>query len=302
MELNIKSKVAGYYKLEAIKMDKTGKEVSRRIVADWFPNLITNQGLNRMGNNSDYLAYCQVGSGSSSPIFNNTSLESFIASTNTTTANTNSIFGSSPYYAQKHIIYRFAEGVAAGNLSEVGVGWNNINGFLFSRALILDDLGSSTTITILSDEVLDVSYLFRFYPKLIDDIGTVVFTGNIGGSYDWILRQGQVGTGSPTFEFSISMGHLLFPKVYNVDIGAITDFPSGGGSTIPASVQSYVEDSLERAFTVTLGLDDGNLAGGIRAFTALMGSNIFQLQFDPAILKTSSDLLSFVIKHSWGRF
>jgi hypothetical protein len=67
MELKIRSKVAGYYKLEAVKLDKAGNEVSRRVVADWFPNLITNQGLNRMGANADYLSNCQVGSGSDAP-------------------------------------------------------------------------------------------------------------------------------------------------------------------------------------------------------------------------------------------
>jgi hypothetical protein len=303
MELKTESKVAGYYKLEAVKLDKVGNEVSRRIVADWFPNLITNQGLNRMGLAGDYLNNCQVGSGSNIPAFTDTGLQTFIRSTATIQSTVNSTLSVSPYYAQRTRVYRFAEGLAAGNLSEVGVGWSSSNGFLFSRALILDGGGSPTTITILSDETLDVSYIFRIYPKLIDDIGTVIFTGNIGGSYNWTIRQANIGTSSPSLASGReNQSTLLAATVYTGSIGAITGQPTGNPTGVSSVNNTYIMDSFEATFTVSLSLIQGNLVGGIRSFTGNMGSHTMQMQFDPAIPKTSSDLLSFVIKHSWGRF
>jgi hypothetical protein len=302
MELKIRSKVAGYYKIEAVKLDKDGNEVSRRVVADWFPNLITNQGLNRMGNNIDYLSRCSVGDGSTAPVFTDTGLSSFIASTATITSNTTGTLATSPYYTSANLTFRFAEGVATGNLAEVGVGWSASDGFLFSRALILDGGGSPTTITILSDETLDVSYEFRFYPKLIDDIGTVVFTGNIGGSYDFIFRAASVGTSNWSLTSTRRTMASVSGFIYPGDIGAITGIPSGSSEAAVPAASAYVEDSLEREYTISRSLIQGNLVGGIRSGAWLIGPGRYQLQFDPAIPKTSSDLLSFVIKQSWGRF
>jgi hypothetical protein len=256
-----------------------------------------------MGTNSDYLNNCQVGSGSNAPAFTNTGLQTFIASTANATSTINSTLSISPYYAERATVFRFAEGVAAGNLAEVGVGWSASNGFLFSRALILDGMGAPTTITILSDETLDVSYSFRFYPKLIDDIGTTIFTGNIGGSYDWIFRAAQVGTVNwVTAAARLNMGIVTSALLKTGDIGTITNEPGGIVATPTTAALSYVNDSFERGFTISAGLTVANLVGGIRSFVATFGIGKFQLQFDPAIPKTSSDLLSFVIKHSWGRF
>jgi hypothetical protein len=164
-------------------------------------------------------------------------------------------------------------------------------------------MGAPTTITILSDETLDVSYSFRFYPKLIDDIGTTIFTGNIGGSYDWIFRAAQVGTVNwVTAAARLNMGIVTSALLKTGDIGTITNEPGGIVATPTTAALSYVNDSFERGFTISAGLTVANLVGGIRSFVATFGIGKFQLQFDPAIPKTSSDLLSFVIKHSWGRF
>ena len=70
--------VGGRYKIEAFKGFKildangewTGKVFefagSRRLCADWFDNLITNQGLDYIGSSSTWLSACQVGTSSAS--------------------------------------------------------------------------------------------------------------------------------------------------------------------------------------------------------------------------------------------
>jgi hypothetical protein len=156
---------------------------------------------------------------------------------------------------------------------------------------------------VLSDEILIVTYECRLYPKLIDDIGTVVFTGSIGGTYDWIMRCANVGTGTWSFTgFSMSMANLSTKSVYNGDIGAITALPSGtGSSTFTTTAHAYVADSYERAYTMSFSTTQGNLASGIRSLAQRIGIGEYQWQFDPAIPKTSSDTLTFVVKCSWGR-
>jgi len=306
VKVNVNSKVAGFYKLEAVKLDKNGNEISRRLVADWFPNLVTNGGLNRMVG-GDYLYYCQVGSGSTTPAFTDTALTSRIAN-NSSASVTNGYLSVSPYYAWKRIVYRFNEGVAAGNLSEVGVGWAT-TGSLFSRALILDGLGDPTTITILADETLDVTYELRLYPKLTDDTGTVVFTGNIGGTYDWVIRPAQLGVGGWRLGNTLDSNYFYYINLAgsyagNGDIGPITGVPTGTNVTNGSVVEdAYINNSLEVTGTITFGLTAGNHVSGYKSSYFYVGADaaMLQLSFTPAIPKTSNDILTFKVKHSWGR-
>ena len=151
----LETKIGGLYKIEAVNA-KTGK---KRLLADWFPNLITNIGLDRIATNADFMSYCHVGTNSTTPTINDTALRTFVGSTNTITTSTYTVNSTSPYYASFIRVYRFNAGIAIGNLSEVGIGWSatGTGSVLFSRALILDSYGNPTTITFLSDEYLDVT-------------------------------------------------------------------------------------------------------------------------------------------------
>lgn len=292
-------KAAGFYKLAVV-----GPDGSTRQVAE-FPNLITDAGLNRMGANSDYLQYCQVGSGSTAPTVLDTGLASYIAGTASTTESTNGAQASEPYYAWRVKTFSFGTGVAAGNIAEVGVGWA-ASGSLFSRALVLDSEGDPTTITVLSDESLYVTYEFRLYPALTDDTGEVTFTGGLGGTYDWIWRASDVTSGVGAWDIGASgtsMGAIVpnSVRIYNGTIGAITTAPSGTNVLMTPTAQAYVNNSLERRFDISLGLGTANLTGGIRSLRATLGPTSHQVQFDPAIPKTASDTLSLVVAHTWGR-
>lgn len=283
---------AGWFKIEATRPDGT-----RRVLADWFPNLILNGGLDRMGANADYLYWCQVGSGSTAPVAAQAALVNRIAGTNTGQAIVAGAQASAPYYGWLRRTYRFAVGVAAGNLSEVGVGWAS-TGSLFSRALILDGGGSPTTITVLSDEVLDVTYELRRYPGTVDLTGTVVLDGV---THNWVSRAAAVttegawtGAGAMVLDFALS---------FNGGIGAVTTSPSGVSGILSATALPYSAGSYTRAVTVSAGLNDSNLAGGIRSILIHSYSNTarYQIQFDPAIPKDNTKVLSLTIQHSWAR-
>lgn len=305
--MNIHTEISGFYRFEAVRL-VGGIEISRRIVADWFPNLITDAGLEDMATLDSYLGYCQVGAGNATPQVTDTALASKVAYTTYRISSIGGAASISPYYTYVRNTYRFAEGAAAGNLSEVGVG-KATSGGLFSRALILDGNGAPTTIQILSDETLDVTYELRYYPKTTDDTGQITLSGNIGGDYNWIMRASRV----TTWGFSASgtnQGRASAPSgclAYNGEIGDITSYPSGtyqGAESI--SVLAYEANSKQRKFAVTWGLANANLSGGIRSIAMLMGIGYFQFRFgkvadDSPILKTSDDILSLTLYHSWGR-
>ena len=298
VEVKAHGEVSGYF---VISTDKRG-EIAR------FPNLITNGGLDRMGGSSDWLSWCQVGSGSTAPNFNDSGLVNRIAASETRQASTAGAQSAEPYFCWRRNTYRFAQGVAAGNLSEVGVGWAS-TGSLFSRALILDAQGQPTTITIQSDETLDVTYEFRYYPKTTDDTGQVVLTGNIGGTYSWIFRALGVTSNDPNIGWNIGtvgtmasdLGNSISNLFFDGYVGAITSGPSGQSSSSSALAAGYSAGSHELAVTISASLDQGNFAAGIGALRAKMGIGTYQIGFTPKIPKTANDILSIVVKHSWAR-
>jgi len=305
-------KICGFYKLEAIKV-KDGKEVSKRVVADWFPNLITNQGLDRLAEYNTILTYCSVGTGNTAPAFTDSTLVTKVAHVFLAiTSLTSGYETSTPYYNWFKGTYRFAEGAAAGNLAEVGMGWTDT--LLFSRALILDGGGSPTTITILSDEILDVYYEYRIYPKETDVTGTTVFTGNIGGTYDWTFRLANADDASPQDNVGRRLPHSMnyasyfapyYPAVFNGSIGAITDPPSGTRLALTSGAvtfAAYTPGSYSITGTLALTVSQGNFTpAGITVFHFPVGSRMYQIEFDPAIEKTSSDVVSVTFTISWGR-
>ena len=293
--------IGGRFKLEAFKADKEGNEIagSRRIAADWFNNLITDNGLELYGSSSTYLQYCQVGTGSTTPANGDTALAARVAGTSTQQATSQGCQADAPYFTWRSRTYRFAEGVAAGNLAEVGMGAAS-TGNLFSRALILDNMGDPTTITVLADEVLDVTYEFRVYPPTTDWTGTVTLDSveyDVTGRASGVTNLSYWGISS-TGESNIAS----ISAAYNGAIGAITALPAGSSdNTTSVSTASYSAASLRRDATLTWGLNDGNLAGGITAVRAKFGVGTYQFGFDPAIPKDGTKVLQLTVRNSWTR-
>lgn len=62
----------------------------------------------------------------------------------------------------------FANGLAAGNISELAAGSNNNNTSAYARALVRDELGNPTTITVLAGETLVVTWEWRRWWTVAD--------------------------------------------------------------------------------------------------------------------------------------
>lgn len=280
------------------------------------PNLITNFGLDAMATTSTYLANCYVGSGTTAPQFTDTQLTQLIASNSSVTTYTTPPTEAEGYRAGRVRVFRFGMGVAAGNLSEVGVGQSATG--LFSKALILDALGNPTTITVLPDETLDVIYTFYLYPKLTDDTGTFDLTGNLAGTYSYTFRSCRVSNtitqGGSAAGWGIGpagerMDSLNNPSsgpgggtFYAGDIGPVTGAPSGFEffGTSPAVALPYVAGSHSITIRQTSSPTQGNV-GLTRSMTRGIGPCVYQVQFDPPIPKDASSVLVLDFSHSWGR-
>lgn len=308
--MRLHSKLAGYYKIDRVVNPGTALEYKVPII-EWFPNLILNTGLDLFGFIPSgipyYMTYCRVGSGNDTPTVSDLELESQLGYTSTVQSTSQGNSSSPLYYRWAQLVYRFGPGVATGNISEVGVGSHHINsGTLFSRALILDSYGNPTTITKLSDETLDVTYEFRVYPRTSDFTGSVTLTGNKGATYNYTGRTAlastpmQVYLGKPNNLIIVS----LSIQTYTGSLGTITNVPStpisGGSSTNTAS--SYTNGTFNLNTTHTFDLNVSNHASGIKSLQIQGTQANWQIEFNTAIMKTSSDVLVLNLNTSWGRY
>lgn len=278
-----------------------------------FENLILDSGLNRLGTGGVIDGAC-VGTGTTLPENSQTSLASLLRVTSTQQSVTE-LAGSTtaPYYAEWQIVYRFAAGTAAGNLSEVGLGWNanagaNTMGGLWCRALIKDSQGNPTTITVLSDEVLDIVYTLQLHPPTSDITGTFNLSGE---AYQYTLRPAWVNkrTYPNSWEAGRTLGGIFSFGVggFTDGIGSVTSGPSGTyGFGMTLTKQTYVNDSKQCVFNVNADLNAANLAGGIRSMHFDLCGSCWQAEFSrvsdgAAIPKNNTNVLTLPFWVSWDR-
>lgn len=325
IHVDLEMKLAGRFKVEAFRADADGNEIpgSRRVAADWFSNLITNAGLNELGATGNWSGIfagqiffaCGVGSGSTRPAFTDTALVSQVARSSTKQSDTNGVQGSAPYFGWRRITYRFAAGVAAGNLAEVGIFTAASSGICWSRALILDGGGNPTTITILADEILDVTYECRNYPPTVDvpwsaTISGVSYSGIVrahnvtSNSYTSLWAPGQwVGQGTAGVMVNTEAGNAYAATYSTQTLGAITASPAGTpyyASGLTAS--AYVPGTYYRDHTVAWGVSYGNAPGGVGSFRFLSIMGSFQMSVTPVIPKDATKTMTINVRVSWGRY
>lgn len=298
----------GRFKFTAVRPDGT-----ERILADWHQNLILDSGLNRIGTGGCW-DRCQVGTGTTAPAEAQTALATLLATTTTVQSTTGGTDTPTNTYAWVRRVYRFGVGVAAGNLTEVGVGWAD---GLFSRALIKDSGGTPTSITVLADEYLDVTYEIRAYPTMTDqtfsgvDISGIpytftvrpgLFSGNASSSGTWPADLSvMMNTGVTNIaETSFAMGAYGSGAA----LGAVTGLISGtqvvsSSSTTIAFRSSYAENSFKREARATFGLTAGTVPFG--GFYLISATGTYQMVVSPNIPKDGTNVLTLDIDVSWAR-
>ena len=321
-------KVAGEYTIRV----GSSRYKGYRLEIGPFKNLITNIGLERVGTGAP-VTEIFVGTGTSTPAVTNTQLQSYLTRIPTTIVSWgNKTFGGAPdYWVQQSATWRAPEGVAAGNLTEVGCGWMEAPASsppesfaerhrCFSRALIVDSLGNPITVTVQPDEFLDVTYTMRHYPYIGPD---VVQTVNLSGvSYTFTSRcirvsnaehavapiYSMIGAGTSVFYTGTAAGTP--PALAPVDANDL--LTQGALAQVTGNTRAaYVPGSLTSSYTVSAGLTVANLAFGIRAVrtspwsTSVNQSFIqqpFQTVISPPIPKDNTKVLSYGYSITYGRY
>ena len=291
----MKAKISGHYRLVV------GSSRGRRVVAE-FDNLILDIGLDRMGVGTT-LANIHLGTGTLAPATTQTGLVTFATQTALYQSETTTHYPGVTPYTETVYRYRFNPGTATGTFSEIGAGWGSApSGVLFSRALILDSGGSPTTITVLSDEYLDVEYRIRMYVPTGDATGVLTISGT---PYPYTIRAGS----SASWRFPIGgLTAINAATAYGAGavLGPLTGTPTGASPvsiSFTSSYAAYVPGSYNRTMVLTAGLGVGNATGGIQALTFVWGSSavFMQARFDTPIPKDATKILTVPLGVSWAR-
>ena len=289
-----------------------------RLDTGFFPNVITNLGLDAIGNNHDLFHYCAVGGGNSTPLNTNTKLDNFLAVGSQISSD--SKFDYDPvrdtefYKCSRTVGYRFT-GLDNKNISEVGLvdDYRPELHSAFTRTLIKNSNGDPTVITVLSGEILELHYrLWQVFDlKDKDQVVTAMIDGvevpvnvkirlaGVGGariSNEWgyhnVIGQGVAFDGN-------------YARFGTGEIGEITGLISGQFSYIGMSWEAYQLSTYKRKFYVNTSITEA--VNPIRSLLFFTGLGAYQVRFgtvggDLPIDKTNQDALQLGFEVSWRRY
>lgn len=281
--INFGFQIQPIYQLFSVNPE-TGKETA---LTGKFGNRILTSGRNQMSQR-DWFTSCQVGTDSTLPAITQTALLGYVAGTSNIQEDVKGAQPSAPYYGWRRKRFRFAAGTTAGNLSEVGIGWDTASGdYLATRALIVDIDGNQTTVTPLPNEYLDVVVEIRYYPPLTDVTGTVVLNGV---TYDYILRAANVTSAGAWGEYIGDRIRFYAPfntswQMFDDDIGTLEQNPNGVAYSADNNNEynaAYSNNSFEQAGGMIIGPSGWNATTGKlgRSLSILTTAGAYQIQFD----------------------
>ena len=310
MNFSTKVELCGRFQL-VVRKAATGEQCRE---SAWTDNIVLNTGLNRMSV-GDWITQCCVGSGNSLPAITQTKLDNIIAATTSINASSQGRnFTNAPLYSWVRRTWIFGEGQAEGNISEVGMGWQEGAGLqnhqLWNRALIKDLVGNPTTITVFNDEYLEVISEIRMH-----------FKQTFTGAFNMVDKYGAV-LNSYTYEGIPYMaeGYQVFSPVYISVLGIYSGFKQDlvtlpnnsvyssnqGGGIAPVNTYPTAK-SVQAKCKIPLGLANGGLHRTLVTwFSGLMssgsGNSAYQVEIAPPITKTSNDILEYTFTLTWDRF
>jgi hypothetical protein len=301
--IELKYRVRGMFRLKVRRADG-----SLRKDTGWFPNLITNQGLDFLFTNTGYLGSCFVGTGNTTPAFTDTQLVAQVGGPGGGTGGqspNNGNSGTPPYFGFLNMSYAFAQGAAAGNLQEIGIG--NGSTQLFSRALILNSSGVPTTLTILSNEFLDVGYQLQLFVPTSDVTGSVTVSGTVCNYTMRAANAAGLQWGNGLFgNYPDGMGNAR-PFIFNDTslqpitgalVGAAQGSPSTSVNGSYTTGQFFVDTTSTYDFTQCNG---GANNSAMLAFGRVGSMGSAQIIFGATIPKTSSQVMTLTFRQSWAR-
>lgn len=273
-----------------------------------FDNLILNSGLNgyfeaKFGT----FTYCAVGNGTSTPSPTDVALSSPVAYSSTYGAWTGIAPVAPDYVMEARSSYRFNAGTINGNITEIGVcaTQTSANNTFWCRALILDEHGQPTSLTVLSNEYLDVVYVLRLHPDLEDKSFDLIIDGETHHCVSRPAFATNPFVGSP-----LSYTNDIVTRAFSTQtLGEITSQPSDQQYNGPnnATKLPYQSNSYRIQCQSLWGLTQGNISGGIGSVVVLPAvtvngmRNSIQVSFTPKIPKDNTIELRFTTERRLSR-
>ena len=249
--IGMHNKLQGKYNLVITRPDNTVIETG------WFDNLVLNSGLDMVGTAYAPFVYCQLGTGSSTPVATQTTLDASVASAyGYVSTNVNS--GAPNYSAVVTYEYSFAQGAVVGNMAEIGIGPGS-TGTLFSRALISNSSGP-TTITITAIDQLTVYYQLTITPTITDQTGSFLLSGN---NVNYTTRPMNIASFSVPTNGFYSAGSV-YAYASDASLAPVTGSNINGTSAGPNSTgptqNTYTAGSYTLSYSVVWSPSSGNPA------------------------------------------
>lgn len=252
--------------------DKTTGEIKQD--TGWFDNLITDYGLDAMGEGSECMKWCILGSNNTPPVNTDSVTTELMRATSAVSVTTAS--NSDPatrFWVSRTRHYQFSP-TASITIADLGLSDGTVTGSqanLTTRTLVKDASGSPTTISALSTDVIHVYYEIRLYaPKSGQETTTStvnVITDGVSESYNvTIIPYNYAGwTGVRVFQTITNFGNGGYQPTFgrqNLDISNFyedsTATPGTAGLTTLVgshnfynkTTSPYVTGSHEREITM----------------------------------------------------
>lgn len=311
--------LSGHFTVEVVH-GPTG-DVRRRLE---FPNLITNAGLNALGGNpiASLVNYLAVGDGQREefavPSVNDQSLDHELVRTATPAGDGAGVAPGAAYHWYRRT-REFAQGVAEGNLTELGFfSTGPTGGVLWNRQRFKDANGQNTVVSVTSFDKLRVTYEWRIYPPA-NPAGNVTSEVTISGvthqvvtatrmagyEYSWGTGGGAPGLLTGLGAFTNRGGYWESNQVPTY-LGTSPGAADWGGTV---TFDAYQSGNYYREGELVLNPDTGNFNTGIGGIGSLKTNDYagynscgFVHCFTPKIAKTDTKRLAVRLRLGWGRY
>ncbi len=285
----------------------TDIEVAR---SGWSHNLVTQLGIDRcLAGEGNARFAVRVGTGNAPPSLSDTDLQQWYAtSTDGSSGRTTHQTLDEPFWAVQTWQFRFNAGVFDNvNISEVGLFEQLSPSSIYSRALVVDANGNPSTVTIQSDEYLDVyvrHYLVMgtssgsFNQMILGEPETFNYELRpirMTGTYEWGGNTGNVGPRLPKLALSPSGNNNNSSYTYTNSslAGANAEHMNGTrgtGSSSQALREPYNSGDNVAKVRITYDLNNGNFDDGITGLVFNFSAFVIQMQLDKPIPKTNQQV------------
>ena len=317
MKIECKKSIEGLFRVEKLK--------DGEVVFDsgFQHNLVTNVGLDywmtikgeETPSINNPLARIVIGSGNAEPVPQSTHISGSILGTFVTFVPRASWVNDpvDGYYGKLVVTYNMPVGAVVGNASEIAIGPSEATSPPYNAAhslmLIRDENGNPTTITVLADEQLRVTWELRVYLDMAEDAHYKVVVGDV--EHDVVMRPALLGysaafyDGTARFVANTGGYHTHSARLFGTDVlAAKTGEPSSSGgleafdAVTPAT---YTKGNFYRDVTLVADSSQANFSGGIGS--AVFGNfwGKYQMSFSPKIDKNNLKRLTLTFRHSIAR-